>query len=93
MARTPAPIDHHLQECRDWAKAKLKTRKEPPWSWYQLMKLIETIDAILEGRSVKKAGSQESDQRRETSLRLVDSDDPQDTAPRLPEKIRVHLPM
>ena len=35
----------------DWARAKLNTGKEPPWSWYQYMKLIEAIQAIQKGRS------------------------------------------
>ena len=34
----------------DWARSKLSTGKEPPWSWYQYMKLIEAIQAIQKGR-------------------------------------------
>lgn len=38
-----------LVEVRTWAKAKIDARQEPPWAWYQYMKLIETCDAILAG--------------------------------------------
>jgi hypothetical protein len=46
---------HNVQNCIDvvhsWARSKLNTGKEPPWSWYQYMKLIEAIQAIRKGRS------------------------------------------
>jgi hypothetical protein len=44
----------NVHECMDvvhsWARSKLSTGKEPPWSWYQYMKLIEAIQAIRKGR-------------------------------------------
>jgi hypothetical protein len=40
-----------LEHVRCWAKAKIDTGNEPPWAWYQYMKLVETIDAIVEGQS------------------------------------------
>lgn len=39
----------NLEAIRQWAKAKLATEAEPPWSWYQHMKLIEAADIILKG--------------------------------------------
>lgn len=38
-----------LQAMREWAQGKIKTGAEPPWAWYQYMKLIETLDAIIAG--------------------------------------------
>ena len=29
-----------LQEMRDWAQGKIDNGTEPPWAWYQYMKLI-----------------------------------------------------
>ena len=44
----------NVHKCMDvvhnWARSKLSTGKEPPWSWYQYMKLIEAIQAIEKGR-------------------------------------------
>ena len=44
----------NVHKCMDvvhsWARTKLNTGKEPPWSWYQYMKLIEAIQAIQKGR-------------------------------------------
>ena len=41
-----------LERLRAWADDKLATGEEPPWAWYQYMKLRETLDAILAGMSV-----------------------------------------
>lgn len=38
-----------LQAVREWAHGKIKAGAEPPWAWYQYMKLIETLDAIIAG--------------------------------------------
>ncbi len=38
-----------LENVRTWADEKLATGHEPPWAWYQYMKLRETLDAILAG--------------------------------------------
>lgn len=38
-----------LRDVREWAKAKIRAGNEPPWTWYQYMKLIEAIDTILDG--------------------------------------------
>ncbi len=43
-----------LTEVRQWAKDKLATGSEPPWAWYQYMKLVETVDAILTGMESTK---------------------------------------
>jgi len=36
-----------LQRVRQWAHDKIDAGSEPPWAWYQYMKLIETIDALF----------------------------------------------
>lgn len=46
-----------LQKVRDWADAKIATGAEPPWSWYQFMKLREVMDQILAGTSAVKTES------------------------------------
>ena len=38
-----------LQRVREWAQTKTRNGQEPPWAWYQYMKLVETLDAILSG--------------------------------------------
>jgi hypothetical protein len=40
-----------LELCRHWAEGRVATGTEPPWAWYQYMKLIETVEAIQTGRA------------------------------------------
>lgn len=42
-----------LEEMRAWADEKI-AGDEPPWAWYQYMKLRETLDAILAGMAATK---------------------------------------
>ena len=46
-------MERDIEKCmgtvRDWAKAKVDTGREPPWAWYQYMKLIDAVDALLPG--------------------------------------------
>jgi hypothetical protein len=70
-----------LQEIRDWANAKIATGEEPPWAWYQYMKLRETLDAILDGMAATKPlGSPELELRSGAGLRLVASTDRRESA-------------
>lgn len=84
-----------LERIREWANTKLQSGQEPPWAWYQYMKLRETVDAILGGMSatVTRPDSRESVPRSERRLRLVASTDPQETAPRRRGQRLVRLPM
>ena len=41
-----------LERIHKWASGKIGAGNEPPWAWYQYMKLRETIDAILGGMAV-----------------------------------------
>lgn len=87
-----------LQRVRDWADAKIATGAEPPWSWFQYMKLRETLDAILEGMACRAptdlpADSPEAASHRGSGhLRLVDTGR-QESAPPHPTTVRVPLPM
>jgi len=42
--------DNMLREIRLWALAKINAGQEPPWSWYEHMKLVEAIEKIVENR-------------------------------------------
>jgi hypothetical protein len=44
-------IDKCLELCRHWAEGRVATGTEPPWAWYQYMKLIETVTAIQTSRA------------------------------------------
>ena len=41
-ARSPS-MQNELESIRAWAKAKIADGTEPPWAWYQYMKLIERL--------------------------------------------------
>jgi len=40
-------IEHELEGVRDWAKSKIDAGQEPPWAWYQYMKLVEVTEEIM----------------------------------------------
>lgn len=84
-----------LEKVREWADERLATGAEPPWAWYQYMKLRETLDAILAGMAVTrpKESSPQSEQRSETHLRLVAEATSRDSAQPHPEVVVVRLPM
>jgi hypothetical protein len=84
-----------LERVREWANTKLATGEEPPWAWYQYMKLRETLDAILAGMAAVSPteSSQQSGSRPGAHLRLVDSTGSQDTVPPRLEIERPQLPM
>ena len=52
-------IDRCLALCRDWAEDRVASGREPPWAWYQYMKLIETVAAIQTSRAAASAGEPE----------------------------------
>ena len=84
-----------LRDARQWAKAKIDGGQEPPWAWYQYMKLIETADAILTSldSTVTTENLQQLEQRPDTRLRLVGPTYQQDSVPHHPSSVPVHLPM
>lgn len=71
-----------LEQVRDWAQTKVQGGQEPPWAWYQYMKLVETIDAILSGMAATTPleGSQQPEPHQATNLRLVAHNGSQDTS-------------
>jgi hypothetical protein len=85
-----------LERVRDWAVSKLATGEEPPWAWYQYMKLRETLEAILGGMdsvTLRTESSPQSAPRSGTRLRLVGATDPQDDVQRHPAEQSIPLPM
>ena len=87
-------MKENLEAVRQWAQEKIQTGQEPPWAWYQLMKLTEACDAVLAGMAAVSSteSSQQSDERSGTRLRLVDATYPQDTAQPHPAGLPVQLP-
>jgi hypothetical protein len=66
-------MNEKLLEVRAFAQEKIASGAEPPWAWYQYMKLIETVDAILSGSAhVTTESSRQSESRRGEHLQLVD---------------------
>ena len=86
---------HQLQDVRQWAKDKIDGGQEPPWAWFQYMKLVETADAILTsmGCVTTTENSRQLAKQQDAPLRLVDSTCRQDTAQHHSSGLPVHLPM
>ena len=83
-----------LQKVRQWAHDKLKAGSEPPWAWYQYMKLIEAIDAIDAGSAVTTTeSSRQLEAHSERRLQLVEATSGQDTSLHRPVEPKVRLPM
>lgn len=84
-----------LERVRTWAQTKIQGGSEPPWAWYQYMKLVETCDAILAGMAatVTTESSQQSPPHPGGHLRLVGSTCPQDTARPHHAGLPVQMPM
>lgn len=88
-------MKENLEIVRQWAHEKTQDGSEPPWAWFQYMKLIETLDAILGGMAatVTMESSPQSPSRPDVHLRLVDSTCPQDTVPPHHAERPVRMPM
>lgn len=71
-----------LERVREWARDKLQGDSEPPWAWYQYMKLVEAVTAILDGMDATKENLPQPELPQDKHLRLVDSTD--QPKPRLP---------
>ena len=46
-----------LEKVRQWADAKISTGEEPPWAWFQYMKLREVLDQLLTGMAATQTES------------------------------------
>lgn len=94
MVNTDEKAARQLNDVRRWAKAKVDSGLEPPWAWYQYMKLIETADAILtSAEAVTTENCTQSAPQSDAHLRLVDSTSEQDSAPHRPAGLTTQLPM
>jgi hypothetical protein len=84
----------HLQRLKQWAEERIQGGTEPPWAWYNYMKLIEASNGIIESLDcTTTVDLQRGAKHSETALRLVDSTDlPRSSPPRPPEP-EVRLPM
>src|SRR5262249_13684095 len=72
-----------LERVLNWANDKLAAGAEPPWAWYQYMKLRETLQAILAGIQAASPRTESSPQSEPLSaggLRLVVSNAQPDSA-------------
>jgi len=87
----PKPL---LRRLNLWANQKIQRGEEPPWAWYQYMKLRETIDGILKGMAAtSRVNSQGSDRHRERLNRSMASKYHRGTARPRPAVTKVPLPM
>ncbi len=95
MNSTAEKAARQLQDVRQWAKDKIADGSEPPWAWYQYMKLIETADAILAGSACTTTteSSQQLGPHQDGPLRLVDATYRQDSVQRHPSGLPTLMPM
>ena len=85
-----------LEHMRAWADGKIASGAEPPWAWYQYMKLRETLDAILDGMSAtmpQTANRPGPGPKSPPRLREVDATYRSDTAPHLRAGKTIRTPM
>ncbi len=95
MKNPDKKIRADLERIHEWAGDKIGAGNEPPWAWYQYMKLRETIDAILGGMGVvtTRADSPESESHQDSGLRLVANTDSREIARRHRLGTPTRLPM
>jgi hypothetical protein len=94
MSPKESAMRQTLESVRLWANDKIAAGEDPPWAWYQYMKLRETLDAILQGmNAATTARSPQSDEHQERYLRLVEATYSPDSAPRPSDGSPVKLPM
>ena len=86
---------YQLLEVRQWSQNKIDSGDEPPWAWYQYMKLIETIDSILgsSGCVSTTESSRQPEERPGAHLQLVDATYQPDNVQPHPSGLPVLLPM
>jgi len=83
-----------LEKIRDWADVKISTGAEPPWAWYQYMKLRETLDIILAGMAAATKGDLlPTEAHQGSGLRLVACNSSQDISQHHRAEPPVQLPM
>ena len=88
-------VNAELQKVREWAEGKIAQGSEPPWAWFQFMKLVETIRALEAGMAAtvsQTENSQQSEVHQRAHIRLVDSKHRQGDALHHPAGLPVQLP-
>jgi len=94
MSLSDKQARQRLLELREWATRKIQGGSEPPWAWYQYMKLNETIDAIAGSMdSVTTDSSLQLESRQGKVIQLAASKCRQGTSRRRPADPPVRLPM
>jgi hypothetical protein len=87
-------IENDLTKVRDWAQEKAQRGQEPPWAWYQYMKLIESVNAILAGiAATTTESSLQLGERQGKLIQLRVAKCSQDTAQHHPDTAKIPLPM
>lgn len=96
MKTNQLEIRQRLAEVREFAEAKIAAGNEPPWAWYQYMKLVEAVHAIedgMEATTTKEAGSLRLASLEGKRLPPADSAGSQDSAQSHPHPKPPSLPM
>lgn len=95
MATIDETAARQLSDVRQWAKEKIDAGHEPPWAWFQYMKLIETADAILSASNCATTteSSRQSEPQTDGHLRLVAATCPRENALHHPAGLPVQMPM
>jgi len=87
-------IQKDLTRVREWAQEKAQGGGEPPWAWYQYMKLVEAANSILAGMDATTTeSSPQLAERRGNILQLGVSTRSQDSAQPHSAEEAVPLPM
>jgi hypothetical protein len=83
-----------LERIRDLIVERLATGSEPPWVWYQLMKLREASEALMDGMEARlpTGGLQAPGFSRGASLQVVGTADQQESAQRHQCAVPARLP-
>ncbi len=93
--QTRKAIKAKLTSIRTWAQETIQEGSQPPWAWYQYMKLVEAIDAIQNGMGAinQKANLPPTVTSEEKPLRLVGARCQLDNAPCHLAESPLRLPM
>ena len=87
-------IENDLTRVRNWAQTKAQGGSEPPWAWYQYMKLIESVNAILLGLAATTTENlPQLPERQGKLIQLKAAKSQQGTAQPHPGEEEVALPM
>ena len=85
---------YELEKILDWAREKTHSGSEPPWAFYQYMKLQEAIDYILKGMETTNptVSLPQSVKRQGNVFQLSASTSLQDSAQHHQDIVEIHLP-